>query len=65
MRAAYFIDHATFVARTILAAWRSYLPRCSFDIALRLSESELLEILERVTLSHTVCNLPVHKVAHG
>jgi len=49
-------DDSLFLAKVILAASRSHLARGPFDIALRLDESELLDILEWMTLSELECN---------
>ena len=49
-------DHSPFLARTILAASRSHLPRGPFDVALGLGDMELLAIIERMTISDHVCN---------
>lgn len=49
-------DHSPFLARTILAASRSHLPRGPFDVALELGDMELLAIIERMTVSDHVCN---------
>lgn len=48
--------HAPFLARTILAASRSHLPRGPFDFALDLPDTELLTVIERMTLGDLVCN---------
>lgn len=48
--------HAPFLARAILAASRSHLPRGPFDIALGLGDADVLDILEWMTLSDLVCN---------
>jgi len=48
--------HAPFLARTILAASRSHLPRGPFDFALDLPDTELLTAIERMTLGDLACN---------
>ena len=48
--------HAPFLARTILAASRSHLPRGPFDFALDLPDTELLTVIERMALGDFVCN---------
>ena len=48
--------HAPFLARTILAASRSHLPRGPFDFALDLPDTELLTAIERMALGDLVCN---------
>lgn len=47
-------DHSTFLARVVLAASRSHLKQGPFDLALRLDEEEVLDILEWMVLSDFV-----------
>lgn len=49
-------DHSQFLARAILAASRSQLPRGPFDLALELNDADLLDILEWMALSDLVSN---------
>jgi len=49
-------EHAPFLARIILAASRSHLPRGPFDLALDIDDAELLAIIERMTLGDVVSN---------
>jgi ribosomal protein S18 acetylase RimI-like enzyme len=50
------VDHSQFLARVVLAASRSQLDRGPFDIAFRLDETEVLDILEWVVLSDLMSN---------
>lgn len=49
-------DHSPFLAQVILAASRSQLDRGPFDVALELSDRDMLDILEWMTLSELVSN---------
>jgi ribosomal protein S18 acetylase RimI-like enzyme len=48
------VDHSTFLARVVLSASRSQLKRGPFDLALRLGEDEVIDILEWMVLSDFV-----------
>jgi ribosomal protein S18 acetylase RimI-like enzyme len=50
------VDHSRFLARVVLAASRSHLDRGPFDLAFRIDETELLDILEWAVLSDIICN---------
>ncbi len=50
------VDHSSFLARVVLDASRSQLDRGPFDIALRLDELEVLDILEWMVLSDLITN---------
>ncbi len=50
-------EHSTFLARVVLSASRSQLKRGPFDIALRVEEEEVLDILEWMVLSELVTSL--------
>ncbi len=49
-------DHSAFLAQVVLAASRSQLARGPFDVALRLDDRDVLDILEWMTLSELVSN---------
>lgn len=48
------VDHSTFLARVVLSASRSQLRQGPFDLALRLSEEEVIDVLEWMVLSDFV-----------
>jgi translation initiation factor 4G len=49
-------EHAPFLARMILDASRSHLPRGPFDLALDLDDKELLAVIEHMTCSDLLSN---------
>ncbi len=49
-------DHSAFLAQVVLSASRSQLTRGPFDVALELSDGEVLDILEWMTLSELDSN---------
>jgi ribosomal protein S18 acetylase RimI-like enzyme len=48
------IDHSTFLAKVVLSASRSQLKKGPFDLALRLDQGEVIDILEWMVLSDFV-----------